>query len=95
MNANRITRITAWAIVVLLLPGTARRANGELIFGTPTSLGPSVNSDHADVSANISADGLTLFFVSARSPADHTHADIFVTSVCRKIALNLDFAGIL
>ncbi len=80
MNANRVTCITAWAIVVLLLPGTARRAAGELIFGTPTNLGSGVNSGHADASANISADGLALFFVSARSPADHTHADIFVAT---------------
>jgi hypothetical protein len=49
-----------------------------LTFGTPTNLGPTVNSSSNDFCTRISADGLELFFTSTR-PGGHGLADIWVT----------------
>lgn len=42
-------------------------ANADFTFGTPTNLGPAVNSSSNDAGPSISADGLTLYFSSNRS----------------------------
>jgi uncharacterized protein (TIGR02246 family) len=66
-------------ILVLALGLTAEVANADFTFGTPTNLGPTVNSSDYDVAPNISADGLELFFFSTR-PGGSGQADIWVTT---------------
>jgi hypothetical protein len=53
------------------------RAEADYTFGTPTNLGLTVNSSTDDFMPNISADGLTIFFVSAR-PGGYGGRDIWV-----------------
>jgi predicted secreted protein len=48
--------------LVLALGLTAEVANADFTFGTPTNLGPPVNTLAGDGGPNISADGLTLYF---------------------------------
>ena len=61
------------AVIAAILVGSGN-ASGDFIFGEPTNFGPTVNSPAADACVNISADGLSLIFVSVRSgtsgPAD-------------------------
>ena len=45
----------------------AEVANADFTFGTPTNLGPTVNSSSADAVPTISGDGLELYFTSDRS----------------------------
>jgi beta-lactamase regulating signal transducer with metallopeptidase domain len=49
------------------------------IFGTPTNLGPTVNSSSDDDNPSISADGLSLYFQSRRS-GGFGNADLWVTT---------------
>ncbi len=53
--------------VVALVIGGGGNANADFIFGTPTNLGPTVNSSANDGGPSISADGLSLFFQSRRA----------------------------
>lgn len=59
--------------VVALLCG---RAAGELTFGTPQNLGPTINSSARDVHPWISSDGLELYFASDR-PGGYGSSDIW------------------
>ena len=52
--------------LVLALGMIASVANADYTFGTPTNLGPTVNSSRSDDAGNISPDGLTLFCTSNR-----------------------------
>jgi len=56
-------------------------ANADFTFGTPTNLGPTINSSADDVAPGISADGLELYFCSNR-PGGYGGAwgDIWVTT---------------
>ena len=55
------------SIVSVLAFGLAAGvANADFTFGTPTNLGPTVNSSLDDYFPNISIDGLTLYFHSRR-----------------------------
>jgi hypothetical protein len=54
-------------ILVLALGLIAPVANADFTFGTPTNLGPTVNSPSFNGLPSISADGLSLFFTSNRS----------------------------
>jgi len=54
-------------ILVLALGLIASVANADFTFGTPTNLGPTVNSSSSDQGPSISADGLELYFASRRS----------------------------
>jgi len=56
------------------------RPSTSQAFGTPTNLGPVVNSDFMDVAPSISADFRTLFFVSDR-PGGEGGSDIWMTTV--------------
>ena len=47
-------------IVLSLLTSMTMDANADFTFGTPTNLGPTVNSSTGDGSPSISADGLEL-----------------------------------
>jgi len=55
------------AILVLALGLTTEVANADFTFGTPTNLGPTVNSSAGDVVDCVSADGLEMYFNSNRS----------------------------
>jgi len=52
--------------MVLTLALAAEVANSEIIFGTPTNLGPDINSSNNEGSPSVSADGLELYFSSNR-----------------------------
>jgi len=54
-------------LLVLALGLAVEVANADFTFGTPTNLGPPVNSPADDWDAYISADGLLLLFGSTRS----------------------------
>lgn len=71
-------RIITLSLIVLLAKA-GRDAKAEFNFGTPTNLGPVVNSPVSDGSPNISADGLTLYFDSQR-PGGLGGWDIWVTT---------------
>ncbi|OHB79699.1 MAG: hypothetical protein A2Z25_03095 [Planctomycetes bacterium RBG_16_55_9] len=64
---------------VLLWVGVTGSVEGGFIFGTPTNLGPVVNTVGSDGSPDISADGLTLYFDSLRA-AGLGSWDIWMTS---------------
>jgi hypothetical protein len=57
---------TILLVLVLALGLAAEVANADFTFGTPTNLGSVVNSPYLDGTPDISADGLTLYFCSAR-----------------------------
>jgi hypothetical protein len=78
MREKKSSNIIA-LIIIFLFAETGRYAKADFIFGTPTNLGPSVNSTVSDGSPNISADGLTLYFDSQR-PGGLGGWDIWVTT---------------
>jgi len=67
------------SILVLVLGLIASVAKADFTFGTPTNLGPTVNSSAWEFQASISADGLSLFFISNR-PGGVGGLDIWVTT---------------
>ena len=75
----KTTRILAISVLVLGVGLPAGVANADFTFGTPTNLGPTVNSSAGDYEASISADGLSLFFDSTR-PGESGGDDLWVTS---------------
>ncbi|MFC1633527.1 LamG-like jellyroll fold domain-containing protein [Planctomycetota bacterium] len=66
-------------IVLAFLISMGRDANADFVFGTPSNLGPTVNSSHSDGVPSISSDGLSLFFNSAR-PGGYGDYDLWVTT---------------
>jgi len=67
--------LVALAFIVLT---NAYVAKADYTFGTPTNLGPIVNSLDVDACTSISTDGLSLFLVSYR-PNGYGNGDIYVT----------------
>ena len=67
------------AILVLALGLTAELAKADFTFGTPTNLGPTVNSSSWDILPSISTDGLSLFIISDR-PGGSGGLDLWVTT---------------
>ncbi len=63
MKTARMLVILVLALVVGLPAGVA---NADFTFGTPTNLGPIVNSSAGEYGTSISADGLSLFLTSGR-----------------------------
>ena len=55
-------------ILVLAFGLAAEVANADFTFGTPTNLGPTVNSSAGEAGTSISADGLQLYFIDWLSP---------------------------
>jgi hypothetical protein len=66
-------------VLILALGLAAEVANADFTFGTPTDLGPRINSSAFDGSPDISADGLSLYFDSLR-PDGLGSWDIWVTT---------------
>ena len=81
MNRNRKTKeILICALVVAnILLATGKDVKGDFTFGTPTNLGPTVNSSSYDSDMSISADGLSLYFTSDR-PGGSGSYDIWVAT---------------
>jgi peptidoglycan-associated lipoprotein len=70
-------------IVVLALSTSAQVANADYTFGTPTNLGPTVNSFYEDWGPSITGNGLELYFESARPDGEGTY-DIWVSTRATK-----------
>jgi len=66
-------------IFVITLGLTIDVAKADFTFGEPTNLGPTVNSSAFDGYPDISADGLTLYFVSNR-PGGSGGYDLWITT---------------
>ncbi len=66
-------------VLVLTLIMASNIASADFIWGTPTNLGPNVNSSFDDAGPCISADGLKLYFNSNRSGGFGGY-DLWVTS---------------
>ena len=64
LNGYRIRLVLVGFVAAIVFGGG--RANADFTFGTPTYLGPSVNSSSYDDGLTISTDSLTLFFASDR-----------------------------
>ena len=67
-------------IIVLALGLAIEVANADFTFGTPTNLGPTVNSSYSDMGGNISTDGLMLFIESSRPPGTEAFWDMWATT---------------
>jgi len=66
-------------VLVLALGLAAQVANADFTFGTPTNLGPIVNSPVRDSRVSISSDGLELYFGSDR-PGGYGDSDLYVAT---------------
>ena len=69
--------------LILALAQFADVANADYIFGTPTNLGPTVNSSGYDFSPSIPANGLEMYFESDRPSGEGTY-DIWVSTRANK-----------
>lgn len=68
------------SLTLILVFGLATEVtNADFVFGTPTNLGPTVNSPALDGTPSVTADGLSLFFNSQRS-GGYGHYDIWVST---------------
>ncbi len=74
---------TILMVLVLTLALFADVANADYTFGTPTNLGPTVNSSGYDFSPSIPADGLEMYFESNRPGGAGTY-DIWVSTRANK-----------
>lgn len=81
MNRNRKTKkiLICTLVAVSILMAAGRDAKADYTFGTPTNLGPTVNSSSYDSDICISNDGLSLYFTSDR-PGGSGSYDIWVTT---------------
>ncbi|NQV33989.1 MAG: PD40 domain-containing protein, partial [Phycisphaeraceae bacterium] len=66
-------------VLVLALGISIEVAKADFTFGEPTNLGPTVNSSYREFNASISADGLSLLFISNR-PGGVGGLDIWMTT---------------
>jgi len=64
-------------VLVLALCMATEVANADFIWGTPTNLGPEVNSSYGEAGVCISANGLELYFCSGR-PGGYGDIDLWV-----------------
>ena len=82
-NKKTIWNLTVvlMAVVGLLVVGN-RSANADFAFGTPTNLGPTVNSSANEICPSISVDGLQLYFTDwgVHRPGGYGDNDIWVTT---------------
>ncbi|HUT47493.1 MAG TPA: hypothetical protein VMX36_14525 [Sedimentisphaerales bacterium] len=64
-------------VLVLAFCLITEQTNADFTFGTPTNLGPMINSPALEAQPSISADGLSLFFFSERS-GGYGNRDVWV-----------------
>jgi len=76
-NDSKITLLLMAFVVALML--TAGSANAGFTFGTPTNLGPGINTTYGEEGPSISADGLSIYFQSSR-PGGQGSWDIWVST---------------
>jgi len=74
--SSKISVLLIGLCAALLVVG-AGRAEADFIFGTPTNLGPTINTGSGDSRPGISADGLELY-ISSNRPGGHGDYDIYV-----------------
>ena len=74
LDGYRIRLMLVGIMAAIALGGG--RANADFTFGEPTNLGPTVNTSRDENGLSISADGLTVYFGSARSGGEGDH-DIY------------------
>ena len=67
------------AVLACIVLTNAYVAKADFTFGTPTNLGPPVNSSAWDWNPKISTDGLTLYFASKR-PDSYGSGDLWVAT---------------
>jgi len=77
LNGSQIVIVLA-GFVAAVVPG-AGTAKADFTFGTPTNIGPPVNTSYNDDGPSISPDGLSLFFDSDR-PGGYGSWDIWVAT---------------
>jgi len=70
---------TITILLVLILGQVAEVAKADFTFGTPTNLGPNVNSLSDEYDPCISADGLSLYFTSIR-PGGFGSGDLWLST---------------
>ncbi len=66
-------------VLILVLGLVTEVAKADFVFGAPTKLGPTVNTSSEEFNASISADGLSLYFISNR-PGGVGGRDIWVAT---------------
>ena len=76
-NECRFRGIFVGFVAAVVLIGT--NAKADFTFGTPTNLGPTINTPHYEDNPCISADGLELYFNSSR-PNNNGGADLWVVT---------------
>ena len=82
LDNYKVRLLLVGLVTVMVLGGGL--ANADFTFGTPTNLGPTVNSPYVDMRPSIPADGLSLYFGEhqgqAVRPGGLGGADIWVTT---------------
>jgi len=74
---------TILLVLVLALGLVAEVAKADFTFGTPTNLGPTINSSYREAVPSISGDGLELYFCSNRSGGQGSN-DLWVATRATK-----------
>ncbi|MFQ6036903.1 MAG: hypothetical protein ACE5NM_13775 [Sedimentisphaerales bacterium] len=77
LNGSKISLVLVGFVAAVVLGGQS--ASADFTFGTPTNLGPTVNSTAKDGTLSTSADGLSGYFDSTRSGGSGRE-DIYVTT---------------
>jgi hypothetical protein len=68
MNTRETSQVVSLMVLALaVVSAWVEKAGADFTFGTPINLGPTVNSSSDDLGAEITTDGLELYFSSNRS----------------------------
>jgi Tol biopolymer transport system component len=76
---SKMSKKVYFPIVLALLASVVGQAKADFVFGTPTNLGPTINTSVLDITVNIAPDGLSLYFTSDR-PGGYGGFDIWVST---------------
>jgi hypothetical protein len=58
----------------------SENVKADFTFGTPTNLGPTINTSYTDTAGTTSVDGLELYIVSGRPPATESNWDTWLST---------------
>ena len=78
--SSKMSKKVSLLIVLALLVGMVGNTKADYIFDIPTNLGATVNSSTIDGEPSISADGLSLYFVSINRSGGLGSGDIWVAT---------------